>query len=391
MNDDRPNRIHLGDQSMSLEEAIEKATHISARQFEPDLQPHLEDLKTILLSESTRTWKIAKYWGIRNPKTGRHSHYTLNLETLSRTKQYGWESKTDKSLTIDDKGPNDSIERLFSFLASQARIRTAGEYLVMSITDIASDDMQQMFRAISASQENRDLMSQILAWLTRDPETRAGLSELAATQDARTLVAAMNHARLSQALDHFKRMVDQNLDEICYQKFLQDNHWIFGGEYNELLIHRNIVKNVQLDFPALRTADGYLEIIEIKRPIKDRLFRKNGKTFTETKPVADAITQTDDYLSRIDREAFQLESEDGLDVEKVRGKVIIGRDIDDVQMNSLRRLNARTNRIEVMTFDQLIAIAERILRLLAKPVPVSSEVKAGTHENVPSTVDDIPL
>ncbi len=185
-------------------------------------------------------------------------------------------------------------------------------------------------------------------------------------------------------------MVEQNLEEPKYQKFLMENHWMFGGEYNELLINRNIIKNGQLDFPALRTADGYLEIIEIKRPFKKKLFRPYRKTYSEIADVVDAICQTDDYLARIDKEAFQIESEDELDVEKVRGKVIIGRDGDDIQKKALRRLNARTNRIEVMTYDQLILIAQKILNLLRNEEDRVSNVKENPDNEQSSSVDDIP-
>ena len=273
MDQDRPERIHLGDHSMSLEDAIAKATQIRSRQFDPEAQPNLEDVKTVELSRSQRTWKIAKYWGIRDSNTGEHKFNSLTLETYSRTKQHGWQLKVDKSITIDDKPVNDSINKLFSFLAAQSQIDTDGEYVVVNITDVAGDQMQQILSAISVSQENQDLILQILDWITTDSEARAGLSRLAASREARSLVAALNHVRLSQALDQFKEMVEQNLEEPKYQKFLMENHWMFGGEYNELLTDRNIIKNGQLDFPALRTADGYLEIIEIKRPIKKKLFR----------------------------------------------------------------------------------------------------------------------
>lgn len=396
MDQDRPQRTRLGDYSMSLDDAIAKATQIVSRQFEPNAQPNLENVTTILLSESKRTWKIAKYWGIRNPNTGHHSHNTLTLETLSRTKKHGWESKVDKSITIDDKPENDSINKLFSFLASQSQIDTDGRYIVVNITDVAGNQIQQILNAISGNRENQDLISKILEWITGDAEARAGLSRLATSQEARSLVAAINHKRLSRTLDEFRALVEQNLEEPNYQKFLKENHWIFGGEYNVLLTNRNIIKNGQLDFPALRTADGYLEIIEIKRPIKEKLFRPNRKTYSEIAAVVDAISQTDDYLARVDKEAFQIESEDELDVEKVRGKVIIGRDIEDhhdneIQKKALRRLNARTNRIEVMTYDQLIGIAQKILNLLSNEKIPQSEGQEIPEDNPQSSVDDIPF
>ena len=390
MDQRRKKRTHLGNYEMPRDDAIAKATEISSRQFDPEEQPNLEDVKTVELSKSQRTLKTAKYWGIRNSNTGEHSHYALNFETLSKTKKNGWELKDDKSITIDDKPENDSINKLFSFLAAQSQIDAGGEYVVVNITDVAVDQMQQILNAISGNHENQHLILQILKWVTRDAEARAGLSRLAASKEARSLVAAINHVRLSQALSKFREMVNQNLHESKYQEYLKDNHWIFGGEYNELLSDRNIIKNGQLDFPVLRTADGYLEIIEIKRPIESSLFRKNGNSYSEVASVVDAISQTDDYLARVDKEAFQIESENEIDIEKVRGKVIIGRDGDKEQKKALRRLNARTSRIEVMTYDQLISIAQNILNLLARENQISVTEDVGIKSVLQAT-DDIPF
>lgn len=391
MGKNRPERIHLGEYNMAFDDAIAKATQIRSRQFDPEAQPNLEDVKTVELSRSQRTWKIAKYWGIRNAKTGEHILNSLTIETYSRTKQHGWQLKVDKSITIDDKPENDSINKLSSFLAAQSHIDTAGEYVVVNITDVASDQMKQILNGISGNHDNQHLMSQILEWITGDAEAKAGLSRLATSREAQSLVAAMNHARLSQALNKFREMVEQNLHESKYQDFLKENHWIFGSEYNELLTDRNIIKNKQLDFPLLRTVDGFLEIIEIKTPLEKDLFRKKGSTYSEISDVVDAISQVDDYLARIDKEAFQIESEDELDVEKVRAKVIIGRDGDNAQKRALRRLNARTNRIEVITYDQLILIAQRMLNLLTNKKNPMSEDNRVSKYNPPSSLDDIPF
>ena len=52
------------------------------------------------------------------------------------------------------------------------------------------------------------------------------------------------------------------------QRLLADNPWLFGSEYSELLSRRNWTRDQKLDFMLRRTADDYLEIIEIKTPFK---------------------------------------------------------------------------------------------------------------------------
>jgi hypothetical protein len=49
---------------------------------------------------------------------------------------------------------------------------------------------------------------------------------------------------------------------------------------------------------------------------------------------------------------------------KIRAKVIIGRDGDQHQQKALRRLNGHLHRIEIMIFDQLLRIAQNVLNYL---------------------------
>ena len=46
---------------------------------------------------------------------------------------------------------------------------------------------------------------------------------------------------------------------------------------------------------------------------------------------------------------------------KIRARVIAGRDGDEGQQTALREYNAHLHRIEVLTFDQLLRIADRVL------------------------------
>ncbi len=43
---------------------------------------------------------------------------------------------------------------------------------------------------------------------------------------------------------------------------------MFGSEYSELLDRRRITRDEQADFLLRRTTDGYIELIEIKTPLR---------------------------------------------------------------------------------------------------------------------------
>ncbi len=65
------------------------------------------------------------------------------------------------------------------------------------------------------------------------------------------------------------------------------------------------------------------------------------------------------------------------DVTKMRARIIIGRDRDDDQRDALRRHNGHLHRIEIITFDGLLAIAKRVLRYF-EDAPAEQCVVLGT-------------
>lgn len=168
------------------------------------------------------------------------------------------------------------------------------------------------------------------------------------------------------AIERLEQLIKENALEKDFQKLLEDNPWIFGSEYSELLKRRIWVRDQQQDFMCKRTTDGFLEVIEIKRPLNDRnLFSwdDSHKTFYPGNELSKSIGQVINYLATLDSDRDRIRSNDGEDTNKIRVKLIIGRDGDERQVESLRNLNSHINRIEIVTFDQLLKIAKRVLEI----------------------------
>jgi hypothetical protein len=85
-----------------------------------------------------------------------------------------------------------------------------------------------------------------------------------------------------------------------------------------------------------------------------------------------ALAQVLGYLEELDADRLSIKARDSEDVNKVRAKIIIGRDRDQHQVNALRRLNGHLHRVEILTFDQLLRIAERVVSYLARDVRAPS-------------------
>lgn len=67
------------------------------------------------------------------------------------------------------------------------------------------------------------------------------------------------------------------------------------------------------------------------------------------------------YIEEIERARESILSKDKLDTLKIRARIIIGRDSEDARQIAPRNFNSHLYRIEIITFDQLLRIAARVL------------------------------
>jgi hypothetical protein len=94
------------------------------------------------------------------------------------------------------------------------------------------------------------------------------------------------------------------------------------------------------------------------------LVDKSHGNFYPSTELVKAVAQTHNYLNQLTADQHRISALHNLRVEKVRGKVVIGRDGDDKQLQELQKHNATLGDVEVITYDQLIRIAGRILEIL---------------------------
>ena len=177
-------------------------------------------------------------------------------------------------------------------------------------------------------------------------------------------IIAKNKKQKEITLAKLEELISIDAEEKEFQKLLKENPRILGSEYGELLDRRIWVRDNQQDFMLKRTVDGFLETLEIKRAMNDRpLFNKDDshKTLYPGSALSKAIGQVVHYLEELDGQRHLILSEDGEDVNKIRAKLIIGRDGDEHQIKVVHNLNSHMHRIEIITYDQLVRIAKRAL------------------------------
>ena len=372
--DDKSRVVNLGDADLSFDDALERALKVQARGFSQNDQPDLGGVKKAILQKGSYVTKVVTCWDIRSRHSGEYKFSNLVLATLRRTKGRGWEFETHRSITLGDKKNPDVIEKLATFLQSLSQIDTAEDVVVFGAKDFDSVKFKQALQAISGTGKSAAVLSEVLSWINEDANALENLAQLSSDDllRSRSLVAAINYGRYHRALDEFQHMIDSSLPERKYQKFLEENHWIFGSEYSELLDKRNLVVGQQLDFPLRRTVDGYLDVIEIKTPLNGKSGFIRDTSHDNFYPGADIHKHTQqvlNYLTALESDRHRIMAQDKIDVTKVRGKLIVGRDGSEAEQEARRLFNANQRSVEVMSFDGLVRVGKRILEIMVSEHP----------------------
>jgi hypothetical protein len=352
-----------------------EAVLIKRREIEQDKNPDISLKDSVVLKQGPRAYKVATHWIIIDRNTGEVHHHAVKIETLRRRKS-GWLLDEERSITLDDS-KGDEIKPLETFLGV---VRGAnmpekpGDYLVVPVTDegVNKTSLRRFLDAISTA-EKGDFVAQVLLSAKGDPDLLQAIVDSASKnpESSREAVAAINIARFNKAIEKLEYLIESNANERELQTHLSGNPWMFGSEYSELLDQRKWTRNEEQDFVLRRTADGYLEIIEIKTTLDGKQLFANDRshgTFYPRSELSAVVGQVLHYLDELDASRYAIESKDGENVHKIRAKIIIGRDGELEQINALRRLNGHLYRVEVLTFDQLLRITRQVLSHLRQVI-----------------------
>ena len=121
----------------------------------------------------------------------------------------------------------------------------------------------------------------------------------------------------------------------------------------------------------MESVDGYLDLIELKRP-KHELFKfdNSHKCFYPHTSLSQVIGQSLFYLQKLQDYKLVVEKEYKVKVIMPRVKIIIGRNINfsDEEKDSLRMLNSNLNSLQIITYDDLVQFGKLILSSFKKEI-----------------------
>jgi hypothetical protein len=171
--------------------------------------------------------------------------------------------------------------------------------------------------------------------------------------------------------DNQLKKYSANQPEKIFQNWIESNLWIFGVEYHKKYNFSKIgVDNSKADL-LLETMDGFLNLIELKRPIsKNKMFKYDNshRSYFPASDFSKAIGQCLIYLQRIVDYKHKLENEQSVRILQPRIKLIIGRskNFNTKEREALHYINSSLNNIEVITFDQLLENGRKIISFYEK-------------------------
>jgi hypothetical protein len=353
--------------------------------------PNVRNVYSVTLKDGPRTFRFATVFEIVDGK-GEHHHFCLRLDTYGRTKA-GWAEKPERSVVLESGYP-DEIAILVKFLrpvVDRGLPSSSGEYHLVDGDKFANlPELLSLVRGADSIHRFK-LLQAIVA--STEPDTLSGsewlrVFETGGSTVLQTVSAAARLIEYQRALDELVCLINgESASEGEFQRLLAANPWMFGSEYSELIPRRNWTRDDRLDYMLRRTVDAYLEIVEIKTAFRKPLFRydQSHDSYASSAELSTVLGQVVRYIEEVDRNRDSIIVHDGLDSLKVRARVVVGRDGSPEQQHALRNLNGHLHRIEVITFDQLRRIADRVLGVFAATVATPDAAPAFAPD------DDLPF
>jgi len=296
---------------------------------------------TAILHDRPRTMASVRALHVKRSDGRRELH--LTLRKFDDCDERGYFAKMIK-LSLD----NDGVEGLLSYLRAQSTLKqvSLGErYLLAEGSVVPAETARAMAELIS----NGTL-------------TVAELDNIH---------AAAQHAAYRAALAELRALLQDDDAEATYQRWFEDHPWVFGTSYVGREDARKVGLHDQVDM-ILRTADGYLDIVELKTPSAKVLVHDRGRDIWRwSADASGAIGQCAKYLRGVEEKRHLLQVEEGLPFIKPRGRIVIGRceNWPNDKREALRTLNAALHGMEIWTYDHVLAMGRQLVACYEPTLP----------------------
>lgn len=312
----------------------------------------VDDHEHKVLKEKNTVVTRADFWKIHH--TSAQQDICLKIGRYIKVKKGNFESEVPEVgdpksvLTLD----NEEFLELISFLAEKYEPFKLGLKTYISLDESFTDDGVSYLKEIFNHSDKIKVLQLIFKNKVLPDD----------------LIASISHIKKRQAVKRFEEMLDQDLLEKEWQNWFIQNDWVLGSEFVKILDEREIdTKNIA-DY-LMQAYDGFLDIVEIKRPEGSLKFWADSQDHGNYYPSVDltkAITQASMYIYEVEQEADSIKFQErigNVKVIKPRCVLVFGRsnDWDKEKMEAYRILNCGYHNLTILTYDHVLARAKRML------------------------------
>jgi hypothetical protein len=309
-----------------------------------------------VLHETDRMRIVAVYWIAPGSD---HKHVNLRIEQYKKNPtDLKFPEAPNQKINLQEEG----VDNLISSANAQSVLKdsevsdrvivmkgeAAGEVLTLSRRDIGS--IRRLVDSLT------DSHIQVLAQKV-NPEIVAKID------------SAIKYIAMEKSLNWLSSTIEQDADETVFQKWFEENTWIFGKNYVQRVPKRTIGLESRADLIYI-SVDGFADLVELKKSVLLKpilLPDSSHKTFYPSAELSRALAQAMHYLQVIEDHRLQLVQLVKIPVLRPTITIVIGRsnDWDEPMRKQLRILNSTLLNIKVLTYDHLLAMGNNILQLYA--------------------------
>jgi hypothetical protein len=301
---------------------------------------------------------VAVYWIAPSSEPGR-KHVNLRIEQYKKNPTaLRFPDEPAQKINLQD----DDIANLISSAKAQSVLKDSGvsDKVIVMKGEAAGEILRLT---------NRDVASITRLVDSLTDENIQVLAKRVNPEIVEKIDSAIKYIAMEKSLNWLSAKVDEDVDESVFQKWFEENTWIFGKNY----VNRVPKKTVGLESKAdliYVSVDGFADLVELKKSVLRNpilLPDASHKTFYPSAELSRALAQAMHYLQVIEDHRLQLVELVKIPVLRPTVTIVIGRsnNWDKPRRKQLRILNSTLLNIKVLTYDHLLTMGNNIIQLYA--------------------------
>ena len=349
------------DDDFQLLDEDEDGTEISPVRRERATNRDMDYSSPVLLHESRKTKITVLPWYVKRSAGQVDTSLKFEVHEYRKSTIGGlwWPNST---LNLNASATRKLFTTLGTFLKA-AETETGKAFLIVPVgpglADLAGHSPDAVAQALVSALDQPSILQQLA-----NTDISAELAE--------ALKQSVKLKQLHTAVAELRATLESGeAEESVYQSWCERHSWSFGHMY---VLHdelRDIGHHDSIDLLLPGIVTGFRDVIELKRPDKNVILDDPGRrSWYFSSDVSKAIGQCHRYLDLLGEVAVRgMRDHPEIIAYHPRATIVIGRSNEwgPEQHRALHGLNARLSSIQVMTYDHLLARAERMLELLRAP------------------------